>query len=132
MRIITLNGDIVRSWQECLIANILYYEDINYEYEVPYENILPDFKLNSKYENKIILWEHLGMMDNEEYKKNAKEKLKAYEDYGFYIIKISDVDEESFEEIFNENDKILIVSTYEDVRNSKELYDKIKILKKVF
>jgi PDZ domain-containing secreted protein len=68
-------------------------------------------------------------MNNEEYKKNAKGKLKSYEDYGFHVIKISDVNEGSFEKIFNENDKILIVSTHEDVKNSKELYNKIKILK---
>jgi len=72
LKVITLKGDIVRSWQECLIANLLYYENINYEYEVPYGDMLPDFRLNSNYENKIILWEHLGMLNNEDYNKTAE------------------------------------------------------------
>ncbi|CAB3289126.1 putative Exodeoxyribonuclease V [Methanocaldococcus lauensis] len=130
LRIITLKGDIVRSWQECLIANLLYYEGIDYKYEIPYENLIPDFMINNK-EDKIILWEHLGMMDNEEYKKNAEEKLKVYENNGFYIIKIRDIDTENFKKVFEENDKLLIVSTTDDIRNSRELYDKIKILKDV-
>ncbi|CAB3288534.1 putative Exodeoxyribonuclease V [Methanocaldococcus lauensis] len=130
LRIITLKGDIVRSWQECLIANLLYYEGIDYKYEIPYENLLPDFMINTK-EDKIILWEHLGMMDNEEYNKTAEEKLKVYENKGFCRIYIKDLDKERFEKIFEENDKILIVSTTDDIRNSRELYDKIKILKDV-
>ncbi|WP_456374191.1 hypothetical protein [Methanocaldococcus sp.] len=63
------------------------------------------------------------------FNKTAEEKLKVYENEGFCRIYIKDLDKECFEKIFEENDKILIISTTEDVRNSKELYNKIKILK---
>jgi len=133
LRIITLRGDIVRSWQECLIANLLCYENIDYVYEPKFEisgrNLIPDFRLYSEYESKTIFWEHFGMMDNEEYRRDVSEKLRLYEMDGFGIIELGSMDEQKLKEIFDKYDKILIVSYTEDVRNSNDLYNKIKILK---
>jgi len=134
LRIITLRGDIVRSWQECLIANMLCYENVDYVYEPKFEmshmNLIPDFELNSKYE-KIIFWEHFGMTDNEDYRRYANKKLRLYEKGGFGIIELRSLDERKIKDIFNNYNKILIVSYTEDVRNSHDLYKKIKILKKL-
>jgi len=60
LRIIMVRGEIVRSWQECIIANLLYYENVDYEYEprIRLSNIpiIADFKLKSKDEEVEIIW----------------------------------------------------------------------------
>jgi len=133
LRIITLKGDIVRSWQECLIANLLYYENMNYSYEPSLEisdkSVVPDFRLYSEYD-KTILWEHFGMMDYENYRNYVNEKIKLYETNGYAIVELKSMNEQKLTEIFDKYNKILIVSYPEDVRNSKDLYDKIKTLKR--
>ena len=93
LRIITVRGEIVRSWQECTIANLFYYENIDYEYEpkIWISNIplISDFRLKSEYEKEII-WEHLGMDKN-----HYEDRLRLYEQSGFNIIEIKDVDEKN-------------------------------------
>lgn len=80
----TLAGDRVRSKSEVIIANILHQSGIEYQYE----EVLfapdgswrwPDFTLNVK--GKTYYWEHLGMLDNEEYAREWKIKKAWYEQH---------------------------------------------------
>ncbi len=82
----TAQGHYVRSKSECIIANSLFAEGVPYRYE----NILfingktyrPDFEIYTM-NGKHIIWEHLGLMSNQEYMKRAIEKIKNYINAGF-------------------------------------------------
>ncbi|WP_423792689.1 AAA family ATPase [Methanocaldococcus indicus] len=123
--IITINGEKVRSWQECILANFFNKVGINYEYEPLSKflelGVLPDFELYSN--NKIILWEHYGMT-TEEYLARQEEKERLYREKGFQIIRINELNKDT-----KLNDKVLITSTSEDLRDNNELLEKLEILK---
>lgn len=78
----TLSGDFVRSKSEVIIANILFQSGIPYVYEkflmtpdgVGY---LPDFTI--EWNAKTYYWEHLGMMDFEDYAHEWQLKKAWYE-----------------------------------------------------
>ncbi len=81
----TSKGDIVRSKSEVIIANILFSNKVQYEYEKKlYYNqgnwIEPDFTIEIPNGNEIY-WEHLGMIGTESYDKRWKEKLEIYRKY---------------------------------------------------
>ena len=84
-RYLTVKGDLVRSRAERKIANELYEKGIPYSYEKPLlvrgKKILPDFVI--VYKGKIIIWEHLGMLDIPEYAEKWKRKKLFYESIGF-------------------------------------------------
>ncbi|MEL1243990.1 RecQ family ATP-dependent DNA helicase [Flavobacterium sp. DGU11] len=78
----TLSGHLVRSKSEVIIANILTERNINFEYEpmlfsVDRELYSPDFAI--AHNGKVYYWEHLGMLDNEEYRSNWKIKKQWYD-----------------------------------------------------
>lgn len=80
----TLKGDMVRSKSEVIIANILFKENIIYEYEkkLCYKKdkwIEPDFTIYMN--GKEYYWEHLGMIGTEEYDNRWQEKMKIYENH---------------------------------------------------
>ncbi len=80
----TLKGDYVRSKSEVIIANMLYQENIKYEYEKKlfYDEdkwIEPDFTIYLG--DKEIYWEHLGMIGVESYDKRWLEKMEIYQNY---------------------------------------------------
>ena len=85
----TNKGEQVRSKSEILIANALEKHDIPYRYEAPlmlkgYGLIHPDFTvLNVKLRKEFYL-EHLGLMDDEEYRENALRRVLAYERAGIF------------------------------------------------
>ncbi len=60
----------MRSKSEVIIANLLYYEGLEYEYEAKLQHtsgiIKPDFTVKTP-SGKYIYWEHLGMLGSEEY-----------------------------------------------------------------
>ena len=124
-QIITINGENVRSWQECVLANLFHEVGIEYIYEPLSEyskiGVLPDFKLNAM--NKTILWEHYGMVDNESYLARQKEKEEIYKNAGFQILKISEITDN-----IKLGEKVLITSTSEDLRNNNKLIEKLKLL----
>lgn len=86
----TDKGHMVRSKSEFIIANLLYGEGIPYEYEQPLEGqkvlglLHPDFSFADASGDRII-WEHLGMMDDEEYVRGWKWKLEWYRQNGFVL-----------------------------------------------
>jgi DNA helicase IV len=69
----TYKREVVKSAEECRIANFLYFNNIEYEYEMPYEHdknpnkfrqYRPDFTINPK--GKRIYLEHFGINENGE------------------------------------------------------------------
>lgn len=89
IEIYSVNGEKVRSKSEKIIADSLYYNEIPYKYEKPLNIdgviVYPDFTVLNVKERKEIYWEHFGMMDNEEYLKNAIKKLQIYECSGYHM-----------------------------------------------
>lgn len=78
----TLAGHKVRSKSEVIIANLLYTNHIPYRYEAALLlkefTVYPDFTILHPITNKIMYWEHFGMMDNASYCDTACNKLKTY------------------------------------------------------
>ena len=80
----TLRGEDVRSKSELIIANLLYHNDIEYEYEGVLEFNgevrRPDFVIDGK--DTIYYWEHLGMLNNPKYKQGWERKKEWYKKNG--------------------------------------------------
>jgi len=82
----TLSNHMVRSKSEAILANILHEEGIPFEYEVPLYApdgtfYLPDFTLHFQGETWYL--EHLGLLNNEKYRKHWETKKEWYEKHGF-------------------------------------------------
>ncbi|MEM3765831.1 MAG: AAA family ATPase [Candidatus Bathyarchaeia archaeon] len=84
----TRTGVLVRSKSEVIVANILTDFGISYEYEKPLYSKkdpngfrLPDFTI--KYEGEEFYWEHLGMLEDPEYRKEWKIKENWYKENGY-------------------------------------------------
>ncbi len=78
----TTKGDVVRSKSEVIIANLLFYEGLEYEYEAKLQHkhgtMKPDFTIKTP-SGKRIYWEHLGMLGVEEYDKVWLYKKDVYD-----------------------------------------------------
>ncbi len=82
---ITTSGLRVRSKSEAMIIEMLNARKMKYEYEKPLSllknggsiTIHPDFTFKGKYGDNIY-WEHFGMLSNEQYRKNALNKIEIY------------------------------------------------------
>jgi ATP-dependent DNA helicase RecQ len=78
----TLSGDFVRSKSEVIVANILHQSGIPFAYEArlvaPDGSLrVPDFTI--EWRGKTYYWEHLGMLDVEDYRQNWELKKAWYE-----------------------------------------------------
>ena len=75
-------GYAVRSKSELLIDYALHANNIPFRYEAALTlnntTIYPDFTIKHPKTEKIIYWEHFGMMDDPSYYKNIFPKLKLY------------------------------------------------------
>lgn len=85
----TAKGERVRSKSEVIIADALYRNGIPYRYEYPlyFKNggiVYPDFTILNVKSRREIRWEHLGMMDSEEYAERTVQKIRDYEENGFF------------------------------------------------
>ena len=81
-------GERVRSKSELIIANALFHSKIPYRYEYPLHikdsgDFYPDFLCLNPRTGCEILWEHFGLMDNEDYRNNAVSKLAKYSEAGY-------------------------------------------------
>ena len=86
----TDRGERGRSKSEKIIADKMYREDIAYRYEYPLEipgwgTIYPDFTILDEENRRNLIYEHFGMMDDEEYANNAIAKLQLYADAGYFV-----------------------------------------------
>lgn len=83
----TPRGHMVRSKSEAIIATALYYHNVEYYYEkrlvLGEVEMYPDFTMCMQKE-KVIYWEHFGMMDNPIYAKNVYRKLELYSSNGIF------------------------------------------------
>lgn len=78
----TLAGEMVRSKSEVIIANILYQSGIPYTYEERLtapdgSQRLPDFTI--RWQGQTLYWEHLGMLDVDDYEREWAVKRAWYE-----------------------------------------------------
>lgn len=86
----TDNGELVRSKSEKMIADKLVQLKIPYRYEYPlylkgFGTVHPDFTILDVKKRKEYIWEHFGMMDDEEYLESAIRKIRSYEKNGYYL-----------------------------------------------
>lgn len=81
----TKNGELVRSKSEAIIYNELLDAKIKFKYEegitVNGKSFSPDFTVYLS-NDKVIYWEHLGMLSNAKYAKDWKRKKSEYETGG--------------------------------------------------
>jgi len=81
-------GIRVRSKSELLIANMLEEYGLVYLYERPVTlgglgKVYPDFTILRPGTRDEVIWEHFGLLDDEEYRKSCFWKLRAYEASGY-------------------------------------------------
>ncbi len=85
----TDRGERVRSKSEVIIANKLSSAGVPYLYECPIvlrngTLLYPDFTVLNVRERKTMIWEHLGMMDDESYCQRALERILVLEREGYF------------------------------------------------
>lgn len=85
----TVRGELVRSKSELVIANYLYSNGLEeYEYERPLEGevalgkLRPDFSFIDD-AGDVVIWEHLGMMDRDDYRRGWEWKKEWYKQNGY-------------------------------------------------
>ncbi len=88
LNIQTKSGAVVRSKSESIIADALFEHGIAFRYEQSVYfgeiQVFPDFTiLDPKDPSREVIWEHFGLIDNEYYARNAKQKMIMYIDAGF-------------------------------------------------
>lgn len=83
----TRRGERVRSKSEVLIADTLNEMGIPYLYEFPVrlsnQVVYPDFLILNKRTFEVMIWEHLGMLDNPIYVENNMKKIMKYSTHGW-------------------------------------------------
>ena len=84
---LTLNGELVRSKSEVIIANMLHDKGIVYEYEKELDLgedgfKIPDFTIDDAESGLLFYWEHCGMMTDETYRKRWEQKKEQYKKHG--------------------------------------------------
>lgn len=96
----TLRGDKVRSLSEAFIANFLFREKIEYEYERPLSrrarSLIPDFYL--KEYNTYV--EFFGKLDTPEYKERFERKIRHYKENGVRFMSLLPEDLPNLDSIF--------------------------------
>ena len=84
----TQKHERVRSKSEVLIANALYQAKIPYRYECPLRLgdhvIHPDFTILRMRDRKEVYWEHLGLIDDAEYRNHVLRRIREYEKNGIF------------------------------------------------
>lgn len=82
----TQNGLRVRSKSESIIAGMLETYGIPFRYEAHLKlggnDYYPDFTILNPQDNKIVYWEHFGMVDKEEYAESMHKKMENYIKHG--------------------------------------------------
>jgi hypothetical protein len=84
----TRRGEMVRSKSELVIANHLFGLGLKYDYERPLDGdvvagrLRPDFSFVTD-AGDIIVWEHLGMLNRDDYRRGWEWKKAWYEQNGF-------------------------------------------------
>jgi hypothetical protein len=86
----TSKGLAVRSKSELLIAEALLSAGVDFEYEKPLMLgggiRYPDFTIEDEISGRTIYWEHLGMLDREDYRFRWEKKLEWYRANGVHLV----------------------------------------------
>jgi hypothetical protein len=82
----TSKGLAVRSKSELIIAEALSNEGVAFEYEKPLcldgSVRYPDFTIDDEISGQVVFWEHLGMLEREDYRRSWEKKLAWYRSNG--------------------------------------------------
>ena len=82
LKIRSADGTFVRSKSESMICTELSANKIPYRYECALEIegiiIYPDFTVRHPSTGKLYIWEHFGMIDQEDYLEKALKKIRIY------------------------------------------------------
>ncbi len=83
-------GEIMRSKSEVIIANRLEVNHVPYLYEKPLYleglgQIHPDFTIWNRNRRCELYWEHFGLLDDQNYRDRALQRMLAYSQNGIYI-----------------------------------------------
>lgn len=86
----TIKGHMVRSKSELVIANILFENNIEYEYERELRGVTDQRKLRPDFTfidpaGDVIIWEHLGMLSREDYRLGWEWKKEWYRENGYIL-----------------------------------------------
>lgn len=118
----TIKGEYLRSKEEVDIANFLYINGINYEYEKRFDNVenyYPDFFIEQLEKTNYI--EHFGVDENGRNDMHTEDELRSY-------LRTMKIKQQFFNENFNRN---LFIVTYSKYNNGstylKELVNELKI-----
>ena len=100
----TEKGHMVRSKSELVIANIIFHIEglHDYDYERPYDGtvvpgkVRPDFSWATP-AGELIIWEHLGMLSRDDYRRGWEWKRDWYDKNGFRVGENLFITQEDFE-----------------------------------
>lgn len=88
-RIETVSGESVRSKSEREIANCLYENGLAYRYDCRVEladgSVYADFVIMHPRTGELTVWEHAGMMDDDDYVAHNYNRLARYAASGFFV-----------------------------------------------
>lgn len=104
----TKNGIKVRSWYELKLAQVFESYDIEYDNEIMYKDVIPNFDRKYRFDfrikinGKIYYIELFGIQGNELYEKRKQEKIKLCEDNNIPLIQFyqSDIYSKTNKEIY--------------------------------
>ncbi len=111
------SGIRVRSKSEIIIANMLEKYDVPFRYEYPLKlnskwTVRPDFTCLNVRTRKEYIWEHFGMMDDEDYANKNIAKISTYEECGYSAGKNLIMTFESLQHPLNTNIVKKMIGTY--------------------
>lgn len=125
--IITIQGELVKSASEAIIANFLYKNNILYSYEKIYTELMdnnkiykPDFTIDIGGEEIYI--EYFGL-DDEKYNKNKKEKIKFHKEHNNKFIELDKTPLENIEKELST--KLQEFGIKLNKRSDEEIYSRI-------
>lgn len=99
-------GERVRSKSEVMIGNALARAGIPYRYEYPvnlkgFGTVYPDFYCLKIRTREEVAWEHMGCLNDEEYREHALDKINRYEINGYTLGKRLIISHETAEHPLN-------------------------------
>ena len=119
----TGNGIAVRSKSELLIAEAFESMDVPFKYEQPLQlkgkTYFPDFTISDEITGRTVYWEHLGMLDDENYVKSWNRKLSWYRSNGIL----------PYEE--NENGDAVLVTTQDSPQSGLDMAEVRRLIEEV-
>lgn len=119
----TGNGLAVRSKSELLIAEALENKNVPFRYEKPLQRggktYFPDFTISDERTGRTVYWEHLGMLDDENYVRSWNRKLSWYRANGIL----------PYEE--NKNGNAVLVTTQDSPQSGLDMAEVRRLIEEV-